>query len=178
MPFSVLPAEGFVPGRATGSARLPQVTLEIMRGQAKRRVRQVDVPVFLIGTAVDCDLVLGDPQFPEAHSYLFLSSEGVWLRHLGHGPAVAVEGRLVKSAQLCHGDHVRTGAYEFRVSIGSPILWSDDGEDEAPAPLGRFALAARRHRSRASAGLAVVQELLDESRGEIDDSRGRRAGVA
>src|SRR5687767_8863308 len=124
MPFSVLPAEEFVPARSAPSARLPHVELEIMRGQAKRRVRQVDVPVFLIGTAVDCDLVLGDPQFPEVHSYLFLSSEGVWFRHLGTGPAVAVEGRLVKSAQLCHGDHVRTGAYEFRVSIGSPLVWN------------------------------------------------------
>jgi hypothetical protein len=97
---------------------------------------------------------------------------------MGHGPAMAVEGRLVKSAQLCHGDHVRTGAYEFRVRIGSPLIWNGADEDETPAPLSRFAVAARRHRSRASAGLAVVQELLDESHGECEVARGRRAGVA
>lgn len=150
---------------AESGGRLPSVELEITRGQARRRVRKVDVPVFLIGTADDCDLVLGDPQFPEVHSYLFLSAEGVWIRHMGSEPAIAVEGRLVKSAQLCDGDHVRTGAYEFRVSIGSPVDW-DDGDErgDGGSSIGRFAQAARRHRTRSSAALAVVQELWNESR--------------
>lgn len=154
---------------------LPVVELEITRGQARRRVRKVEVPVFLIGTADDCDLVLGDPQFPEVHSYLFLSAEGVWIRRLGSEPAISVEGRLVKSAQLCDGDHMRMGAYEFRVSIGSPKLWEgDDGFHDRThdgAPSGRFAQAARRHRWRSSAGLTVVQELLCESLAEHNSKR-------
>ena len=65
MPFSVTPAADLAPGSAQVSARLPTVELEIMRGQARRRVRRVAAPIFLIGTANDCDLVLGDPRFPE-----------------------------------------------------------------------------------------------------------------
>ena len=44
----------------------PKVQLEIVRGQARHKIRPVDVPVFLIGTAEDCDMVLGDFQFPES----------------------------------------------------------------------------------------------------------------
>ena len=115
MPFSISSAPPCSSHPIREQAQLPWVELEITRGQARRRVRKVEVPVFLIGTADDCDLVLGDPQFPEVHSYLFLSADGVWVRRLGSEPAGSVEGRLVKSAQLCDGDHVRMGAYEFRV---------------------------------------------------------------
>ena len=41
-------------------ARLPRVEIEILRGRARDLVREVTFPVFLIGTADDCDLVLGD----------------------------------------------------------------------------------------------------------------------
>lgn len=177
MPFSVTPCDDILPVRGRASASLPYVELEITRGQAKRRVRRVDAPVFLIGTADDCDLVLGDPQFPDVHSYLFLSDEGVWLRHLGVGPSFAVEGRLVKSAQLCDGDCLRTGAYEFRISIGSPLAWDDDGEERIGAPQGELAKSFRQRRLRASAGLSVVQELIDEIRTAVEVER-RRTDVA
>jgi hypothetical protein len=49
----------------------PQVSLENTRGRVQQRVRQVKNRVFLIGAATDCDLVLGDLQFPEAYAYLF-----------------------------------------------------------------------------------------------------------
>lgn len=173
MPFSLRDADELAARGPRVPAQLPQVELEILRGQARHRVRKVDVPVFLIGTADDCDLVLGDPQFPEVHSYLFLSADGIWVRHLGAEPAVTVEGRLVKSVQLCDGDHLRTGSYEFRVHFGSPL-----GHREGEGGASRFVLAARRHRSRSSAGLGVVQELLDEVRAELKGARGRRVEVA
>ena len=43
---------------------LPRVRLEIRRGKAQNKIRTVTGPVYLIGTASDCDLVLveGDSQ--------------------------------------------------------------------------------------------------------------------
>lgn len=96
---------------------LPHVELTILRGRAQNLVRPVSVPAFLIGSATDCDLVLGDSQFPEAHSYLLLSPSQVGVRWLGFGPQVAVNGELIEKAPLRDGDHLRMGPYEFRVSI-------------------------------------------------------------
>ncbi|HEV2970450.1 MAG TPA: FHA domain-containing protein [Pirellulales bacterium] len=102
----------------TGSGRgLLQVDLEILRGRAQNRVRPIKVPAFLIGSAPDCDLVLGDNRFPEAHSYLLLSPNEVSLRWLGIGPEVAVNGEPIQKARLRDGDHLRMGPYEFRISI-------------------------------------------------------------
>ena len=107
-----------LPYTGSGGPRdLPSVELEILRGRAQNRVRPEKVPAFLIGSATDCDLVLGDNRFPEAHSYLLLSPSEVALRWLGVGPQVAVNGESVQKARLCDGDHLRMGPYEFRISI-------------------------------------------------------------
>lgn len=98
----------------------PKVQLEIVRGQARRMFRPVEVAVFLIGTAEDCDMVLGDSQFPEAHLYLLTTEEGVSLRWLGVGPEVTVGGRPVSTTQLQHDDCIRTAQYEFRIHIQPP----------------------------------------------------------
>jgi hypothetical protein len=100
-----------------GKRELPHVELEILRGRAQNLVRPVKVPAFLIGSALDCDLVLGDHRFPEAHSYLLLSGSEVALRWLGVGPEVAVNGEPIHKTQLRDGDHLRLGPYEFRISI-------------------------------------------------------------
>ncbi len=96
---------------------LPKVELEILRGRAQNRVRPVRVAAFLIGSATDCDLVLGDSKFPEAHCYLMLAPREVSLRWLGFGPEVAVNGQPIHRTRLRDGDHLRMGPYEFRISI-------------------------------------------------------------
>ena len=98
---------------------LPQVELEIVRGTARFRRRPVDVPVFLIGTAADCDLVLGDPQFAEVHTYLLVGPQGVSVRHLGFAPNLSVNGKTVHAANLTDGDRLRLGTYEFRLRVRS-----------------------------------------------------------
>jgi pSer/pThr/pTyr-binding forkhead associated (FHA) protein len=75
------------------------------------------VPVFLIGTSEDCDLMLADPAIPEVHTYLFVRGEGVTIRCLGAAPALHVEGRRVESARLRDGDCFAIGTYAFRVHI-------------------------------------------------------------
>jgi len=98
-------------------AGLPTVQLQICRGRAANTVRPVQVPVFLIGTAWDCDMVLGDPQFPEVHTYLFVNQGGVSVRHLGVGPELTVNGTPVHTAQLHDGDRLGLGSYELAVQV-------------------------------------------------------------
>ncbi len=109
---------------------LPLVELEILRGRAQNRVRPVKVPAFLIGSALDCDLVLGDHRFPEAHSYLLLAASEVALRWLGVGPEVSVNGKPIQKARLRDGDHLQLGPYEFRISIRLRETTPDSAEPQ------------------------------------------------
>jgi hypothetical protein len=93
------------------------VRLQIVKGWARYLVRPVVVPVFMIGSGSDCDLVLADPSLPELHSYLSVLNEQVAIRHLGQGPPLQVGGQLVSKATLGDGDMVRLGDYEFQVHI-------------------------------------------------------------
>ena len=107
--------------------QLPQVGLEIVRGKASRKIREVNPPVFLIGTAEDCDLVLGDLRFPEAYAYMYVTTRGVSVRHLGEGPELYINGELTESALLNDGDILELGAYEFQLHI----------QDRSPRGRGR-----------------------------------------
>ncbi len=98
-------------------SRPPRVTLEIVRGRARRLLRRVNPPVFLIGAAADCDLVLADAQFPEAYAYVYVTAEGVSLRHLGANPALRLNGRPIESAILDDGDRLEMGPFEFQINI-------------------------------------------------------------
>jgi len=109
--------------------QLPQVGLEIVRGKASRRIREVSPPVFLIGAAEDCDLVLGDLRFPEAYAYLYVTIRGVSVRHLGEGPELYVNGELTESALLADGDILELGAYEFQVHIEERTPRGQDRSD-------------------------------------------------
>lgn len=95
----------------------PFVSLEITKGTTRRRVRLIDTPVFLIGSDRDCDLMLGDPQFPEVFAYVFIRDGQVSIRRLGDGPVMSVSGHLADNATLRNGDVIRTGPFEFRVNI-------------------------------------------------------------
>lgn len=101
-------------------SKLPQVELEITRGRAKQRKREVRSRAFLIGSAPDSDLVLGDARFDELYSYVILRPERVTIRRLGVGPEMMVADEVASSATLEHGDRLRLGAFEFRVDIKWP----------------------------------------------------------
>jgi len=73
--------------------------------------------VFLIGTASDCDLVLGDATFPEAYAYLLVQNEMVSARRLGGGPELLVNGEAVETADLAAGDRLALGPFELILQI-------------------------------------------------------------
>lgn len=99
-------------------ATLPMVELKILRGQARQKVRRVQGPVFLIGAAMDCDLVLREQFLPEVHTYLYVTREAITVRHLGAAPGLFIGNRRVEAAQVYDGDCLRIGeSFEFQVSI-------------------------------------------------------------
>jgi hypothetical protein len=80
----------------------------------------VNVPVFLIGSSSDSDLVLGDLQFPETYAYVFVRPEGASIRYLGEGPSLVVNGQAAASTQLMDGATLTFGTYEFLVRVQHP----------------------------------------------------------
>jgi len=160
-----------------GRQPLPRVTLEILRGRAKRRIRQVTGPAFLIGSAGDSDLVLGDPRFPEAHCYLLLEPDGVALRWLGFGPEVQVNGQQVRRARLLDGDLLATGPYEFRIAVGGAD--SENSGCRGPATAKPRSQAAKESKANtdplppaaSESALAQIRELLADIRESLAASK-------
>jgi hypothetical protein len=109
----------------SGPHILPQghrVSLEVARGRVRRRLRPVRARVFLIGSAHDCDLVIGDLRFPEAYAYVFVQDGKVSVRWLGSGPDLIVGGQMVESAELFHDDRMAFGPFELRVVVEEQSL--------------------------------------------------------
>ena len=147
-------------------AKPPKVQLEILCGRANFKMRSVDVPVYLIGTALDCDLVLGDRQFPEAHSYLIMGSEGLSLRYLGVGPEVLVNGQRIETVELCDGDSIEMGDYEFIIHIHTSYQHPHGGK--------LLQLGSHEYdpgESSASDALDIVQHLLSDIRDAVFPQR-------
>lgn len=109
-----------------------RVQLTIQKGRAKNLIRDVVGPVFTLGTDHTCDMVLGDDQFPDVHSYVCIREGVVSLRHLGQGPPVTVNGRSVRWGELRDGDRIRTGSYEFRVSVKRELATRPKLDRDAP----------------------------------------------
>lgn len=133
----------------------PRVELEILRGRAKNKIRRVDVPVFLIGSASDCDLVLADKLFPEVHTYLYVTPEGVSVRRLGTGPDLMIDDQVVQSSPVADGQVLRVGKYEFAVHVATGSKRDVAPVQEASPPVE--SLLPTEH-----AGVAMVRALLED----------------
>jgi predicted component of type VI protein secretion system len=141
-----------------------QIELAITRGRAKHKVRRVSVRAYLIGVAADCDLVLGDPRFPQVHAYLLRSPGGVTIRWLGQGPELTVNGHVAHaSTPLEDGDIIRTGSYEFQVHVHGaeprPTRDSDHPSSHATsgAPISTPSSWRSATRALSSATIALIQ---------------------
>ncbi|HTN74102.1 MAG TPA: FHA domain-containing protein [Pirellulaceae bacterium] len=109
-------------------SRVPKVSLEIVRGSAHNRLRPIKPPVFLIGSAGDCDLVLGDKHFPEVHTYLYVTSAGISVRHIGEGPELTINGIAVETGRVNDGDRLQMGPYEFVLHVSPSPAGHDDSD--------------------------------------------------
>lgn len=147
-------------------AARPQVALEITRGRVQQRLRPITGKVFLIGAASDCDLVLGDLQFPEAYAYVFVNGSRVTIRRLGTGPELMVCGEPAETAEVFHGDLLVFGPFELRVRIDDAPrrLHEDSADDELAGDDSR-----PNHDERASAIDEVRVLLVDIRRCLADE---------
>jgi predicted component of type VI protein secretion system len=154
---------------------VPAVELEILRGAARHRRRPVVVPVFLIGTAEDCDLMLGDAGLPEVHTYLYVRAEGVTIRSLGAAPALHVEGRSVESARLRDGNCFAIGPYAFRVHI------SGDEQPPHEEPTSRltssYDAASRGQTGAGESGASGPPAIAHDARLRLEREHASRSAV-
>jgi type III secretion system (T3SS) inner membrane Yop/YscD-like protein len=93
------------------------VWLEITRGRVRQPLRAVQGPVFLVGAAADCDLVLGDAAFPEVYAYLLVQDWNVTIRRVGDGPELLVNGEPIETSELAAGDRLAFGPFELILQI-------------------------------------------------------------
>jgi hypothetical protein len=156
-----LPAPHGLPTRAEQLAG-PRVSLEIIRGRVQQRIRPVSGKVFLIGAASDCDLVLGDLQFPEAYAYVFVSGSQVSIRRLGAGPELHVCGEPVECGELFHGDLLELGPFELRVLIEDGPRGGGGSEDDSESPAGAMGMDAEQ-----AGAVHEVRLLLMEIRRQL-----------
>ncbi len=142
--------------------------LEISRGHAKRKLRQLKGPVFLIGAAGDSDLVLGDNQFPEGYAYVYLRNGELSIRWLGEGPELQVNDWPVQMSPLKIGDRISAGPFEFRIVRED----SPDGDEENGS---RPQLRIVSLDDAEPAGLEQVHLLLADVRAKVLGLATRRA---
>lgn len=144
-----------------------RVALEIIQGQAKHRFRPIEAPAYLIGAAPDCDLVLGDPQFPEVHSCIRIKDGKVTVRHLGFSPNLVVNGRLISHARLIDGDQIQTGSYQFGVHIDYVETELDDPQQQREV---QAVEVYREDRVNREMGEARLKSLLHDIRICLDEN--------
>jgi hypothetical protein len=119
MDAPILPFDRYNRRKPQSSPAHPAVWLEITRGRVRQSIRPVPGPVFLIGAAADCDLVLGDATFPETYAYLLVQDDGVTIRRVGDEPELLVNGEPIDTAELGAGDQLAFGQFELMVHMPS-----------------------------------------------------------
>ncbi len=110
--LSVVPNGAEAP---TAPRPTPFLYLEIRRGKTEFPERPVYARNFLIGSGSDCDLRLGGAGIPEAHCVLVVEDSEVRIQWLAEAPPLYVNGELTQEADLCEGDEIAIGRFEFIV---------------------------------------------------------------
>lgn len=108
------------PAEQTPPAR-PAIWLEITRGRVRHPMRHVNGPIFLIGSAPDCDLVVGDPAFPENYAYLLVHDNEVTIRRVADAPELLINDSAVERATVEDGDRLALGDFEMVLNIKRSI---------------------------------------------------------
>jgi len=140
--------------------------LSIERGVTQHQLRHIDQSVFTIGSGMDCDLVLGDHQFPEFFAYILTNRHEHLLRVLVPNPVLTVNSQDIVVAELADGDRIRCGPYEFH------FLQQAATESSSPNVSGN-SLAENWlvTDGPTQAGLAASRKLIAQIRSSIEDNR-------
>lgn len=134
--------------------------MEIIRGQARNRLRSLPTDTFLIGSAARCHLVLCDPAVPALHSFIYRTETRLVVCHLGQEPALLINGFGVTRMALEAGDRITIGPFELAVYLPLP---------RSPAIERRRAVMA--HRVELQDGRHRVATLCAEVSSAIEQMR-------
>ncbi|PQO34694.1 hypothetical protein DTL21_14415 [Bremerella cremea] len=142
--------------------------LLISRGQASFRIRHIESSVFMLGSSDECDLVLGDDQFPELYAYILRTDGGYQLRCLAAEPVLTVNAEDALLSHLEDGDRIRCGPYEFRFhqTAASPDRPAEAAK-MVPTPATKAAWVATD--GQGQEGVAAVRRLLRDIQSRLSD---------
>ncbi|GAA4424332.1 FHA domain-containing protein [Bremerella cremea] len=143
-----------------------EAALFISRGQANQRERRIDSAMFTIGSGSDCDLVLGDDQFPELFAYVLRTHDGYRIRCLTPEPVLTVNAEDAIATRLEEGDRIRCGPYEFRFHqlAASPSRPADGSSTK----LSSAAMSWIATDGQTQDGIAAAHRLIRDIRLRID----------
>jgi hypothetical protein len=124
--------------------------LVVQNGRLSGARRALAVPLTLIGQAVGCDVRLSVEGVNALHCAILADPGGPVLRDLGSASGTRVNGEPVVTRQLCHGDVIEVGPFQFAVELAAP----------APAVGLPYpaALEAERDALRVQAAAVVAQQ--------------------
>ncbi|WP_207397232.1 FHA domain-containing protein [Bremerella alba] len=151
---------------SSGKGHRSGASLRIARGQVNQREREIEVPVFTLGSASECDLPLGDQQFPELYAYILRTHEGYRLRCLTADPILTVNGEDTVATQLKNGDRIRCGPYEFHFQKSANSLAQSPEMPQSEPPAVAMHWVAND--GQGQDGIEAVHRLLRDIRTRVD----------
>lgn len=108
----------------------PKVALNILRGKAASRSREMKGPTLLIGSGAHCDIQMRSVEVAAKHCLLSRVGGRVTVQALDPRFAVHVNGSRIGETELAHGDKLAIGPFELSVTIEA--IPEDAPELEAP----------------------------------------------
>ncbi len=142
------------------STRHSDVSLLISRGCVSEPLRSIDSPVFTLGSGQDCDLVLGDDQFPELFAYILRTHDGYRLRCLADEPVLTVNAEDVVATRLENGDRIRCGPYEFHFQKAASVPAAQPSDAHASELTPPVAMRWTATDGQGTNGIERVHRLL------------------
>ena len=152
----------------TGNELRSGASLRISRGQARQSERAIEVPVFTLGSAGDCDLILGDQQFPELYAYILRTHDGYQLRCLAVEPILTVNAEVTLLTKLQNGDRIRCGPYEFHFQKSADSLAQSSESPQSKTPSVDLPWVATDGQARD--GIDTVHRLLRDIRTRVQSA--------
>jgi pSer/pThr/pTyr-binding forkhead associated (FHA) protein len=159
------------------------VYLVVVKGKHRGALIPIQVDLFLIGSARECQLQAQLPGTAARHCALLVRDNNVFVRDLGSGLPTLVNSTLVPPGEerpLHKGDRLEVGPFAFLVEFQEKALSQRDLEDWALRSLERDRERRRgredtddldgpltRKMMQASEAAAVILERLSAQRGEV-----------
>jgi predicted component of type VI protein secretion system len=140
-------------------AMLPQVSLEFLNGSSKATEWPVRRMMSLMGSASGCKFRLTDSSVSSFHASLLRTSVGLWVVDLLGHDGITVNEVPLRFSHLVHGDRLRIGRYQIRIS------YRDPHQEPGAGSADRARVAAIAHPPRhekASNGLMIPAQKAAE----------------